>query len=547
MTIRRLLLLTLLLGLSAGFTRAAPRLVVVISIDQMRAEYLVRFQEHFGPHGFRLFLERGAWMGSAEYTHAATSTGPGHAVISTGSYGWENGIIGNSWYDETSERNAYCVGDGTVDIVGGEGEGRSPRNLIGTTLADELRLATGFRGKVVSLSHKDRSAVLLGGKLAGGSFWWADTQFVTSTYYGRALPRWVEDFNSPSPARKYLGRTWGRSLPSEAYAAQGPDDAPYEEDRAGLGRTFPHQLRGDSTGPVTGALARAVLASPFGLEMLADFALAAVEGESLGTDDIPDMLCVGFSTPDYVGHYFGSQSHEVLDIVVQMDRVLERLVEELERRVGEGRVLFAVTSDHAISPIPEYILSHLPGAEAGRLPVDRLRSAVVDALDASYGKPAGREWIAAFNEGGLYLDQQTIGYRKLNRAEVAGVAAAALLRQPHVAVAVSRERLFGSGALSPTEWRLRRSAHPGRSGDVLIALVPWRVPGNDTAGADHGAATSTDAHVPLLFLGEGIRPGRYFQQSSPADLAPTLAALLGIGFPALREGRVLHEILTSQR
>jgi arylsulfatase A-like enzyme len=281
--------------------------------------------------------------------------------------------------------------------------------------------------------------------------------------------------------------------------------------------------------------------------MLADFALAAVEGESLGADEVPDMLCIGFSTPDYVGHYFGAQSHEVLDIVVRMDRVLERLIGELERRVGEGGVLVAVTSDHAVSPIPEFILSRVPEAPAGRLPVDRLRSAVEDALDASFGKPAGRDWIAAFNEGGLYLDAGTMRYKKVDRGEVADAAASALLRQPHVAVAVTRERLFGSGALSPTAWRLRRSAHPARSGDVLVALVPWRVPGDDTTGADHGSPTSTDAHVPLLLFGEGIRAGVYFQQASPADLAPTLAALLGLGFPALREGRVLHEILTVQR
>lgn len=538
---RLLFLLPLLLLRSAD---AAPKLVVLVSIDQVRADYLTRFREHFGTGGFRLFMERGAWLADAAFAHAATSTGPGHAVIATGSYGWQNGIIGNSWHDAAGEKAVYCVADPEARIIGGGGEGRSPRNLFGTTLGDELRIATGFRGKVLSVSHKDRSAILLGGKLAQDVYWWADTQFVTSTYYRQELPDWVRRFNAPSPVRRYLGRTWERALPESAYALQGPDDAPWEEDRPVLGRTFPHPMGGDPQGLLTAAVARPVQGSPFGLELMTEFALAGVDAESLGRDAVPDLLCISYSTPDYVGHWYGPQSHEVLDIIVRMDRALEVLLKELDSRIGMEHVLVAVTSDHAVSPIPEYLLANHVGVPAGRVPADDLRHAVSAALDASYGKPgSGREWVAAVNDGGLYLEEMTFRFRKLDRAKGAEIAAAALLRVPRVVAASTRAHLLTSGSLSPLEARLRRSLHPARSGDVLFALEPLFTPGSDTAGADHGSPVWSDAHVPVLFLGPGIRPGRSAVSATPADIAPTLALLLGIGSPALREGRVLDDIL----
>ena len=229
--------------------RPRPRLVVVIAVDQLRADYIERFRPYFGAGGFNLFLQRGASFAQARYAHATTSTCPGHAVILTGSYGEVNGIIANEWYDTRTGRPTYCAEDAAVTLVGSPGPGRSPRKLFGATVGDVLRTATAGASRVVTVAAKDRSAIMLGGQLADAAYWIVDTLFVTSTYYRADLPAWVRGFNASGAMSRYFGRTWERLLPAAAYQMMGPDDEPAERDVAGMGRTFPHPLARDRRAP----------------------------------------------------------------------------------------------------------------------------------------------------------------------------------------------------------------------------------------------------------------------------------------------------------
>lgn len=524
---------------------AAPRLIVVVSLDQFRYDYLVRFQDHFGEGGFRRLLEGGANFTSATFKHAHNVTGPGHAVLLTGSYGWANGIVTNSWYDRVIGRSVYCVADPAVRLVGGgRGEGVSPLNMIGGTFGDQLRLHTNFRGKVVSVSIKDRAAILMGGKLPNGVYWMADSIFVSSSYYTQVLPSWVEAFNSSGAAQSYWGRAWERSLPPEVYATMDSDNARYEWGGAGLGKTFPHPITGDEPNARTKSYYQAMLTSPFGLEFVAQFAEAAIDGEGLGADATTDLLCVSFSSTDYVGHAFGPNSHEIMDMVVQADRVLAGFFDVIDARVGLDNTLIALTSDHGVSAIPEYLQKNAPSAGAARIPGDRLKNFCEETLRRALGPPSpDASWIMRLGHGTIYLDYEVLRKKNRDRDMVARLLADSLTRWSAVAIAVSVRDLLSQTTGQPLLEKLRRSYYPGRTGDVMFALKPFTVMDDGTEGADHGSPYDYDAHVPLIFMGAGVKSGTYTRDVSPADLAPTLSAMTGIEFPAGRDGCVLTEAI----
>lgn len=538
-------LLALLVAALIGVpTSSAPRLIVVVSLDQFRQDYLVRFGEHFGRGGFRLLMEQGAYFTGATFKHARNVTGPGHAVLLSGAYGWANGIVMNSWFDAPSGRSVYCVGDPDSRQVGAPGEGRSPVHAVGATFGDQLRLHTGFAGKVISVSLKDRAAVLMGGRTANGAYWMADSLFVSSTYYMSALPRWVEEFNRSGAVQAFWGRTWDRSLPAAAYRLMDRDDAEYEWGGLGLGRTFPRRITGDDPSARTVSYYDALRESPFGLDLLADFALAAVDAEELGRDDVPDLLCVGFSSTDYAGHAFGPHSQEMLDMVVRADGVLERFLSALDSRVGLRNVLVVLTSDHGVAPIPEYLQRHAPSLGAARISPRHYRETCDRVLAGAYGRPPGKEsWIVRHGHGTVYLDRPALQSRGVDPDAAARLLADSLVRWPGVAAAISVKDLVTTGTRTTLLEKLRRSWYPGRVGDVVFVLKPFMVLDDGSEGADHGSPYDYDAHVPLIFFGPGVRAGTYARDVSPVDLAPTLSALTGIEFPAGRDGQVLIEAI----
>lgn len=516
-----------------------PKLVLVIVVDQLRPDYLQRFRPHFGKGGFNLLLQRGSSFTRAQYEHAITQTCPGHAVVLTGSHGSVNGIVANYWYDVTTAREVYCAADTLAKPIGASGEGRSPRNLIGFTVGDELTLATGGRSRIVTVAGKDRSAIMLGGHLADAAYWTDDTLFVSSTYYMKELPAWVHRFNASGAMTSYAGKSWERLLPASAYASVGADDVAGEEHVGKRRLTFPHVLPGASP---TEEFVTSFEYSPFHNEVIADFAMRAVTEEGLGADADPDLLAIGFSAVDRVGHAYGPHSHEVMDLIVRTDRVLERLFSFLAKRVGLENMLIVLTADHGVAPLPEVARAHNPGAGAGRLDRATIAQAATAALDARFGSAPSPGWIVHHSDPMLYLNLHALRAKRIALAQAEQVAKDAIERLPGVHQAVTASELrqlriqdARSSAVS--------SFYPGRSGHVYYEPSPYVLLTDEPTGADHGSPWAYDAQVPLLWFGASTQPGVYHGAASIADVAPTLSVLLGISAPAGSRGRVLNEML----
>jgi predicted AlkP superfamily pyrophosphatase or phosphodiesterase len=512
--------------------RPRPRLVVAIAVDQLRADYIERFRPYFGAGGFNLFLQRGASFAQARYAHATTSTCPGHAVILTGSYGEVNGIIANEWYDTRAGRPTYCAEDAAVTLIGSRGPGVSPRKLFGATVGDVLKTATAGLSRVVTVSVKDRSAIMLGGQLADAAYWIVDTLFVTSTYYRPDLPAWVREFNASRAISQYFGRTWERLLPATAYQMMGPDDEPAERDVAGMGRTFPHRMAGID----------AVHSSPFLNDVVADFAMRAVDAEGLGGDTVPDLLGLSFSATDGVGHTYGPESHEVMDATVRLDRTLQRLFSFLDRTIGLGNVDVVLTADHGVAPMPEVLARIRPGSTARRLDPAIIDSAVRKALSARYGQVDAPGWVVYHVPPQIYLNRAALAALNIPVEDAERVAQAAVRSVPGVHEVLTGSeltRLRAAGAESGPV----RSFHPARSGNLYYMLEPYWLPDASASGAEHGSGWRYDQEVPLLWFGRGILPGVHQDPADVADIAPTLSALLGLLSPGGSQGRVLSEML----
>lgn len=491
------------------------RLVLLIAVDQFRADYLTRFGPPSG--GFRTLMTRGAVFTDAHLEHANTVTAVGHSTMLTGATPSVSGIIDNTWYERTSRANVESITDTTVQIVGGEGAsgvGASPRRLLVTTLGDQIKLAsTAEPGapaapRVIGISIKDRSAVLPAGHAADAAYFFRSGRFVTSTYYRDALPAWVDEVNARRLPDSYAGKRWTFEGGEHAYPAQ-PGSA----------------------------LNTAVLASPAGNELVLAMATAALEHEQLGQRGVTDVLTVSFSSNDSVGHTYGPESPEVRDITRKTAGHLERLLAEVDRRVGLSRVLVAFTTDHGVAPLPEAASARrVPG---GRFKIKDLTDAVEAALDARFGEDT---WIERAALPRIYLDHARLATRGVNPSEARTVAAAAAMRVPHVARAYTSDaimsgQMFGD-AISA---RVTRAHHADRSGDLHIILDPlWMGAGT---GTTHGTPYSYDSHIPLILMGPGVAPGTYHARAALNDLAPTLAVLLGIEPPAGSQGRVLGEAL----
>ncbi len=538
-----------LLTLSAPAQRQSqedrPRLIVLVVIDQFREEYVLRLEPFFNDRGFRRLLTQGAVFSNCRYEHVPTVTAPGHATIATGTIPAIHGIINNEWYDRETGQVVTSVSDPSRHVVGASsGRASSPHRLLGTTLADELRLSTNFRSKVIALSYKDRSAILLGGKLANLALWFdeASGSFITSDYYANALPDWVARFNAARPADRYFGARWEKAFPEAAYALAAPDDRPEETPLPGGGRTFPHHITGGLAQPGP-AFYTAFTFTPFANEVLLELAKRAIEGEQLGRDEFPDLLAISFSTNDLVGHYFGPDSQEVVDLTLRTDRVLASLLSYLDARPGSDYVL-ALTADHGVAPIPEYATRLKLGGR--RIPPTAIRQAIEEALSARFGEGP---WIESkalplLSSGFVYLDRETIARKHLDPAEVERVAAEAALKIPGIARAYTRTHfLLGHLHGEAIGRRVAAGFHPTRSPDVMLVPEPFAFISGGRTGTTHGSPYTYDAHVPLILFGRRIAPGTHRHACTPADLAPTLAALLRIEFPAGATGRILHEAL----
>lgn len=538
-------LLVLLAGVAAAEAPAPkPKLVVTILIDQFRPDYLQRFRPYFGDGGFNLLLQGGANFAGARYEHAVTSTCPGHAVVLTGSYGNVNGIISNEWYDAATGREVYCAGDSLAKVIGVKKEGRSPRNLIGYTVGDELKLASAGRSRVIAVGGKDRSAIMLGGHLADAAYWPVDTLFVSSTYYLKELPEWARRFNGSGAMSAYAGKVWERLLPVAEYDAFGPDDVAGEENVGARGRVFPHRL--DELAPSLENFVTSFEYSPFHNEVVAEFAMKALVEEGLGRDAVPDLLAISLSAVDRVGHAYGPHSQEVMDMVIRTDRLLERLFALVDKQVGLANTLIVLTADHGVAPLPELIEAIKPGAGRGhRVNPATIAAAVKARLDRRFGALAAPGWIVFHEPPWIYLNASALQRRGISVETAEREARAAVEKVTGVqqAITATELRLLNQAPQSPAAF----SFHPARSGNIYYSMRPyWLVEAHET-GASHGTPWSYDARVPLLWFGAGISPGTHSGMVGVADVAPTLAYLLGISEPGGSRGRVLSEMLSQEK
>jgi predicted AlkP superfamily pyrophosphatase or phosphodiesterase len=524
-------------------TAAGPKLVLVIVVDQFRFDFLDRFKDLFGKGGFNRLMAGGALFTNANYDYVPTYTAPGHAAVFTGSVPAQNGIVGNTWFDRDSGRTRVMVSDPAARTILSSGPAAeagsfSPRNLVGTTIGDQMRLANNFQSKVVAISYKDRSAILPGGRRPNGAFWFSSAQgaFVSSDYYFKELPAWVNSFNRDMRPDKYFGAKWELALAAGAYKRADADHLAAQ--RSPLGENFPYTITGGEQKPGARFYSAFEL-TPFASEYLAEFARAAIEAESLGADRFPDLLSVSFSGPDLAGHTYGPDSREVLDTYVRLDRVIADLLGYIDRRVGLHNTLIAMTGDHGVAPVPERMRAL--GFDADRISGRGLVEAVNKALEARFG---GEKWVVGFVNDQLYLDLKLMAERKVDRAEAERAAGEAALTVPGILNFFTRSQIVEGrmpvGALSR---RVMNGFNRLRSGDVWIVTKPFSFVIEGNLATTHGSPYHYDTHVPVLFFGAGVRPGRYHVACSPSDIAPTLAAILGVEPPSNMTGRPLVEAI----
>jgi len=565
-----LLTICLLIG-SAGFAQRRtqpsvqkrPRLVLLIVVDQFRYDYLERFGDLFIENGLRRLLREGASWTQSNYDHIPTYTAPGHATMMTGAYPAESGIIGNEWLDRATGRRITSVTDDSVKLLGGgpNEPAASPVRLLSSTVGDELRLATNDRAKVIGISVKDRSAILPAGRHANAAYWFstASGNMVSSTYYFNQLPTWVTTFNNSRPADKYFGAKWERLLPAAEYERRtGPDSPSWENvgSAAGNSNAFPHTITGGAT-TAGSAFYNALDYSPFSNDLLVSFAEQAITNEQLGKDDDTDVLTISFSANDYVGHRYGPYSQEMMDVTLRVDRQIATLLNFVQTQVGLSNTLVAFTADHGVALIPEHAASL--GLGGGRIRATDLFGPVRAAISARYN-PQGKspdpsaDYLVRYNDNGTMRDLLLNGYiyfnydalRRdgVNVEELSEVVTAAALTVPGIARCFSRTQLL-RGATSITDPIERRALHgfyPARSGDVLVVPEPYKYLA-ESITATHGSPYSYDTHVPTIIMGPGVTAGRYFEAATPADIAPTLSALLRITPPSNSTGRVLVEAI----
>lgn len=527
------LFMAALLILPACSKSPLPKLVVLISIDQMRADYLERHAAEFTGGLGRLYRE-GLVYTNADLNYASSETGPGHATLSTGSYPNVNGILANEWIDPKTRKKVYCVGDSTAAAVEGEGGNFSPSNLAVTGLGDWIKTHS-LDSKVISVSAKDRAAILMGGKLPNGAYWYdcKTGRMVTSAYYTQALPQWVKDFNAASWIANNLPAAWEKLKGEETYAAHGPDEMAGEL-KWGDDSSFPHifleeRKKGD------------ILTSPYGDLLVLDFAAAAIAGEQLGQRDVVDMLAVGLSCTDYVGHSFGPDSHEMHDHLLRIDLALGKFLERLEAALGAGEVLVALSADHAVMPLPEY-LTQIKHETARRILMNDEFKPKIAALDQKLQQELGSKEPIISELG--FLNYTAAARRSLDSLALENKVRAELLKNDAIADIYFRRELLDQ---KPSDRayiaHFRRSYFPPRGEDFQIRLCENCLPAWSATGTTHGSAYRYDTHVPVVFFGAGIQPARVEREVHTVDVAPTLAKFLSYDFPQRVEGLPLEEVL----
>ncbi len=512
-----------------------PRLVVFVSVDQMHTEYLSRFASLF-QGGLKRVNEQGAVFSNAYYRHANSETGPGHSVLLSGRHARDTGIVANEWYDRLEGRDVNVVEDPASTALPGPGRGASPAHFIGPTLGDLLKKASPA-SRIVGVAMKDRSAILMSGPRADAAYWYEaeSGSFGSSTYYMKQLPHWLIAWNAAGHIDALVGRVWTRLLPDEAPYLRfaGPDDVRGEWDNKDT--VFPHTIRGTARSPLFyDELRRA----PFIDELTLDVAIRAMKAHELGRDEATDILAVGMSATDVVGHTYGPDSQEVMDQVLRLDRMLGRLFEAAEAQAGRDRVVFVLSADHSSMSLVEVLKAK--GLEAKRVTPAEIVTPVRLALAARF--PNAGDLIKMSDVPNFYLDVDAIARQGLSLAAVQSVVKEALLGTGVIRKVYTPVELLGDPPRDDADFPLlRNSFFESRSPQVIATVKPYVYISSRPGGTGHGTVHGYDRHVPVAFVGAGIKMGHHETPCGPQDIAPTLAALLGVEYRLDEGQRVLSE------
>jgi len=527
------------------------KFVLQITVDGLRADLLDRYANSFGEHGFRYLMQAGTVYTNAQYQHANTETIVGHTTLATGTIPAQHGLIGNVWFDREASELAYNIEDADSPILptreqSSSGEqvdpaqklartkGRSPRVLLVPTFSDGLAAYYAGRSKVFAVSGKDRSAVAMSGK-TGKAFWYStdNGDFVTSKYYYEDYPAWVSSWNGQRKAEKYAGSEWMLLSDKSSYLLAEQDDRPYEADLKGYGRTFPHRF-GEAGSKL---LFTQLAVSPVGDELLLDFSKALVSNEQLGQDAIPDYLSISFSAVDAVNHFFGPSSLENEVVIRRLDGTLADLFKFIDETVGLEHSLIILSADHGMADMPEYMTEL--GYAAGRLVPEE----IVASANQAGQKLGIDEIVRFFYRPYIYLNDEKIAAAKLDPMKVERAIADALTDFDGINLAVSTKSLVVENS-NPLIEQVRNNQHLTRSGDIYIIQEPyWFLFDEGPIASMHGSPWRYDTHVPIMFAGQGIDAQKISRLVHPVDVAPTIAAFLGMTAPAAAAGSPLVEVL----
>jgi predicted AlkP superfamily pyrophosphatase or phosphodiesterase len=524
---------------SATTNLARPKLVVGIVVDQMRYDYLYRYYDKYKEGGLKRLMNDGFNCRNNHYHYALTVTAAGHSAVYTGSLPAVNGIVGNDWYDKYTGQNVYCTSDKSVETVGSNNPsvGRmSPKNLLVSTVTDQLRIATNFRSKTIGVAIKDRASILPAGHAANGAYWFDSKtgNFVTSTYYTNDLPTWVAEYNAKKMPAQYAQRGWNTLLPIKQYTQSTPDDVVWEGTLPGETKpVFPHTLAGTS-GDAFGV----ITTSPWGNTLTKDMAIAAIQGENLGKGKDTDFLAVSFSTPDRIGHQFGPNSVEQEDNYLKLDMEFADLFNFLDSWTGKGNYTIFLTADHGAMDVPAFWQQHkLP---AGLMDPTTLTRKIVTSLNNAFGEG---KYISAFENYQLYLNDSLLTSKKVSVEDAYKVVRTALLPMDGIADVINL-RDIGHAPLNTYQLELyKNNINTKRSGDLQIITQPGWFAQSYATGTDHGTPYNYDTHVPFLLYGWGVNKGETLRRTTIADIAPTISALLHILPPSGNVGNPVAEAL----
>lgn len=517
-----------------------PKLVVGIVVDQMKMEYLYRFSDDFSANGFKRLMNKGYVFHNAHFNYMPTYTAPGHASIYTGTTPSVNGIVGNEWFSRKLGKSMYCTDDASVKTIGegSEKEGAmSPKNLLSTTITDELRLGTNFNGKVIGMSLKDRGAILPAGHFANWAFWFSSTgAFISSTFYGEKLPDWVTQFNNEKNYLPYINKGWSLLKPAADYNESLPDDNPYEGKLYNCEKpVFPYNLKEMYDKNDAGVMR----STPFGNNLLADFAKKAIEKEALGKDNVTDFLTVSFSSTDYVGHILGPRSMELQDTYLRLDLTIADFLDYLDKTVGKDNYLLFLTADHACAENAAHLKDHK--YDVKNIPSKDIFKSLKEFSTTAFGV----NLVVEYSNFNVYLNKELIKTKGLELVNVKQDFKAFLMSQEQVKKVYTEEDILASTGNDFYLNFIANGYDVTQNGDLVVLDKPGYIEYGAT-GTSHGTPYAYDTHAPLLFYGWKIKPGESFDKKEITQIAPTLALKLKIEMPNGTESKVLEEVLQEK-